>query len=83
MIFKNNRKNGSWHVLYLILFYLSTSFCLLFIYVAIRAQRWVKIEGGDIGRFFLNGTSFISKNFLLLMALFFVLNTLYLIKKRD
>lgn len=74
---------GSFHVLYLTLFYLSTTLCILFVYVALRAQRWIKIEGGDIGRFFLNGTSTISKIFLLILAVFFIFNTLYLIKKRD
>jgi hypothetical protein len=80
---KIGTEHGFWHVLYLLVFYLSTTFSLLFIYIAIRAQHWVRIEKGDIGRYFLNGTSFISKNFLLIMSIFFILNTLYLIKKRD
>jgi len=73
---------GSWHIYYLFLFYLSMTFCLLFSYLVAQSYKWLNISGGLLHRALLNGSSELSKKFLFLLAVFFVMNTIYLIKRR-
>ncbi len=76
-------QKGFWHGVHLFVFYLSTTFSLLLIFIMLRAQKWIKMDDLDLGRYFLNGTSPASKLFLIIMTIFFILNTFYLINKKD
>lgn len=80
---KHSYPFGFWHIIYLILFYVSTTLCLLFIYLAAQSQKWISISSTVVTRILFNGVTMVSRHFLLLVALFFVLNTVYLIRKKE
>ena len=77
----NNR--GGWHTYYLMLFYLSTTFAVIFSFLFLQSRKWISIKGDIINRALLAGESAFSKLFLGVLTVFLILNTLYLIKKRD
>lgn len=74
--------SGTWHIIYLLLFYLSTTLAFLFLYFALEAREWIGFRIGFLHHF-ISGYGDLRKNFLFLLAIFFLLNTIYLIKKRE
>lgn len=83
MLKKMFSTGGFWHIIYLVLFYVSTTMTLIFVYLVAQSRRWISIQGDLLQRSLFNGQSSFSKAFFLFLAVFFIVNTLYLIRRKE